>query len=355
MTGATTKETNWRRELLVSYGCMFLWISLSAVVILFNKYLLSYGDFPYPIGLTTIHMGFCSILAYVLVKSGVVQGVDISFDTYLRAIVPIGVLFSVVLWLNNAAYLYLSVSFIQMLKACQPASVFFLTVLFRIETYSHLTALNMAVIGIGVVIASAGEINFVVVGVVIQLIAIVSESVRITLIQILLQKRGIKLNPITTLYYVAPCCFVCLLLPLMLFEMDSMLTSEVSFVPMIPVLLVNASAAFVLNLSVFLLIGKTSALTLNIAGVVKDWLLIGLSVLIFKSPVTPMNLFGYSIAFAGVAWYNYKKIQAAKLKNETEQKAPEKGEEAALAFHEKEADPAIRVEAEETPLLQKSY
>ena len=30
-------------------------------------------------------------------------------------------------------------------------------------------------------------------------------------------------------------------------------------------------------MAVFLLIGKTSALTMNIAGVVKDWLLIGVS------------------------------------------------------------------------------
>ena len=43
-----------------------------------------------------------------------VEGV--TFDVYLRAIVPIGALFSIVLWLGNTAYLYLSVSFIQMLK-----------------------------------------------------------------------------------------------------------------------------------------------------------------------------------------------------------------------------------------------
>lgn len=36
-----------------------------------------------------------------------------------------------------------------------------------------------------------------------------------------------------------------------------------------------------LNMSVFLLIGKSSALTMNVAGVVKDWLLIFLSVLMF--------------------------------------------------------------------------
>ena len=38
------------------------------------------------------------------------------------------------------------------------------------------------------------------------------------------------------------------------------------------VLLSNGTIAFGLNLSVFLLIGKTSALTMNVAGVVKDWL-----------------------------------------------------------------------------------
>lgn len=36
-----------------------------------------------------------------------------------------------------------------------------------------------------------------------------------------------------------------------------------------------------LNMSVFLLIGRSSALTMNIAGVIKDWLLIGLSVLLY--------------------------------------------------------------------------
>lgn len=45
-------------------------------------------------------------------------------------------------------------------------------------------------------------------------------------------------------------------------------------------------------MAVFLLIGKTSALTMNIAGVAKDWMLIGLSVWMFKSAVSGLNLFG---------------------------------------------------------------
>ena len=45
-------------------------------------------------------------------------------------------------------------------------------------------------------------------------------------------------------------------------------------------------------MAVFLLIGKTSALTMNIAGVVKDWMLIGLSVLMYASPVDAIELGG---------------------------------------------------------------
>jgi hypothetical protein len=45
--------------------------------------------------------------------------------------------------------------------------------------------------------------------------------------------------------------------------------------------------------AVFLLIGKTSALTMNIAGVIKDWMLIFFSYYIFRAPVTKLNLAGY--------------------------------------------------------------
>lgn len=47
------------------------------------------------------------------VRTGVVPSANLSRETYMKAIVPIGALFAVTLWLSNAAYLYLSVSFIQ--------------------------------------------------------------------------------------------------------------------------------------------------------------------------------------------------------------------------------------------------
>lgn len=54
----------------------------------------------------------------------------------------------------------------------------------------------------------------------------------------------------------------------------------------------------------------------------RDWLLIGLSALIYRNPVTRLNLIGYSIAFAAVAFYNQIKI-AAQLAASKQNSQPE--------------------------------
>jgi hypothetical protein len=50
-------------EALVAYTYVGVWISLSAGVILYNKYILTVFGFPFPVALTMIHMTFCSSLA----------------------------------------------------------------------------------------------------------------------------------------------------------------------------------------------------------------------------------------------------------------------------------------------------
>ena len=154
-------------------------------------------------------------------------------------------------------------------------------------------------------------------GVLFQLGSICTESNRIVLVQMLLQSKGVKLNPITSMYYILPCCFVFLLLPWAVIEYPRLAAAAAD--PAGPtffdanggfVFMTNAAAAFTLNCSVFLLIGKSSALTMNIAGVVKDWLLIYLSWMIFAGPITALNLIGYSIAFSAVCWYNYVKLKS---------------------------------------------
>ena len=65
--------------------------------------------------------------------------------------------------------------------------------------------LNMQLVSVGVVISSYGEIHFNVVGTLYQVTGIFAEALRLVLTQVLLQKKGLTLNPITSLYYIAPC------------------------------------------------------------------------------------------------------------------------------------------------------
>jgi hypothetical protein len=178
-------------------------------------------------------------------------------------------------------------------------------------------------------------------GVLFQLGSICTESNRIVLVQILLQSKGVKLNPITSMYYILPCCFAFLIIPWVAIEYPRLSAASADGRVWLDahgcaIFLSNAVMAFTLNCSVFLLIGKSSALTMNIAGVVKDWMLIYLSWVIFAGPITPLNLIGYGIAFSAVCWYNYVKLRAmsadnAKKEGEKLAEAGEGDEEAAGA------------------------
>jgi hypothetical protein len=111
------KEGTVAAQVLINTVYVTVWIALSGTVILYNKWILAYYGFPYPITLTMWHMAFSGGLAFLIIRGGyVVPANGINAEVYLRAIVPIAALFSGTLWLGNAAYMYLSVSFIQMLK-----------------------------------------------------------------------------------------------------------------------------------------------------------------------------------------------------------------------------------------------
>ncbi|KAM0901535.1 hypothetical protein ACQ4PT_019938 [Festuca glaucescens] len=325
-SSSTPQPTSVLTSVLLSYAYVALWISLSFTVIVYNKYILDpkMYDWPFPISLTMIHMAFCASLAAALVR--VLRLVDLpssppmTFSLYAATVVPIGALYALSLWFSNSAYIYLSVSFIQMLKALMPVAVYSLAVAFRTDSYRRASMLNMLAISAGVAVAALGEARFDVFGVTLQLAAVAAEATRLVLIEILLTSRGIKLNPVTSLYYIAPCCLLFLAVPWTIVELPRLRTAGNTVRPDLLVFGTNSLCAFALNLAVFLLVGKTSALTMNVAGVVKDWLLIAFSWTVIKDTVTPVNLAGYAIAFLGVAYYNHAKLQGLKAK-EAERKA----------------------------------
>ena len=141
----------------------------------------------------------------------------------------------------------------------------------------------VSVMCVGVGIASYGEIEFDLPGLLLQLASITAEAARLVVTQRLLQGHLPKgSSPLVSISLFAPWSLL-FLLPVALTQEPLALEAlgEVG-----GLVLGNTLTAFTLNIAVVILVAQTSGLTLTLAGIIKDILLIGASVYFFLSPIT---------------------------------------------------------------------
>lgn len=112
---------------------------------------------------------------------------------------------------------------------------------------------NVSLIVIGVVLASFGEIDFVLIGFLYQLGGIVFEATRICMVEKLLNGDEFKMDPLVSLYYFAPVCAAMNVLIALLWEVPKCTMAEIYAVGLWTFFL-NALVAFALNCSVVFLV-----------------------------------------------------------------------------------------------------
>ncbi|KAI0032872.1 TPT-domain-containing protein [Vararia minispora EC-137] len=300
---ATTPKSPGNKAKLSATIIIPIWIAISSSVIIYNNYLYNTLNFKYPVFLVTFHLTFSAIGTRALQRTTSlldgVKDVNMTKDMFIRSILPIGLLFSASLILSNSAYLYLSVAYIQMLKAFTPVSILLISWAFRISDPNRKLFVIVLMISCGVALASRGELHFDLVGFVYQAAAVAFEASRLVMIEILL--HGMRMDPLVSLHYYAP---VCAFINLLVLPFTEGLAPFYELARIGPLLLLsNALVAFGLNVAAVFLVGAGSGLILTLAGVFKDILLITGSVAIFGSPITPLQVFGYSIALGGLILY----------------------------------------------------
>ena len=295
---------------VASWIYIISWITISCTMILFNKAVLDQLKFPYPMFLTTWHMFFATIMTQVLSRTtNMLPGVKenkVNGDVVLKQIIPVTLFFATSLVMSNKAYIYLSVSYIQMLKAFTPVAVLVFSFFSGLEKTSMMELYIVTIICVGVALTSVGESFFSWTGFTFQSLGILAEASRLVMTNLLM--KNLKLDPLSSLYYIAPLCSFFIGIACFVFEFDDLPFDRMQTNDFLVIMLVNAGVAFALNVAVVLLIANTSALVLTLAGIVKDILLVFLSIAIFGSPVTPLQYFGYSIALLGLNLHKeYKK------------------------------------------------
>lgn len=136
-----------------------------------------------------------------------------------------------------------------------PVAVLLTTWAMGVAPPSMKTLGNVSFIVIGVVIASYGEIEFNLTGFLYQAGGITFEATRLVLVQRLLSSAEFKMDPLVSLYYFAPVCAIMNGVTALVLEVPGMTMNNVYDVG-IPMLVANASIAFLLNVSVVFLVGR---------------------------------------------------------------------------------------------------
>jgi len=233
---------------------------------------------------------------------------EVTAQVWLTKLMPIAALFSASLAMGNRAYIYCSVAFIQMVKASHAVMTYLLNALVGAELFMWTKFRLVTLVCFGVMLAVTGELNFNMTGFLCQCFSSVSECTRVVLIGLLLNKSGLKMDPLTALSYYAPLCLVFLVPFAILTELPSDwgafaadFQQEVGF----GWLALNGLVAFALNLSVVLLINATSPVVYILCGVMKDVAIIAGSMVALNQPVAMQQVMGYVAAVVGIQVFNF--------------------------------------------------
>lgn len=283
-----------------------IWICLAMSVILFNKVIISIWDFNYPIFLTFSQSAFALIATQLMSNSPlnfIMPGVrenKISTGDYLTKVGPIALCFSVNIVCANKVYTYLSLGFIQMLKAMGPIPMLIGNILAGREKASIPLISVVLLVSIGVASTSVGELHFSWIGFLLQITSTLADATRCVLSDIIL--KGINLDPLSLVYYISPLSSLFLGLMFMMFEFDTFPFHSWQPVFM-GVILLNCILVFALNIAVYSVLGKTSSMIMSLTGPLKDVTLISISYFLFASPVTMAQVTGYSVTLIGLEIY----------------------------------------------------
>lgn len=222
-------------------------------------------------------------------------------------IVPVASVLTFEICFNNLGLRFIPVSFVQTVRSLTPLCTALLSVALLKKQLSRRALLTLIPICIGVGLSTVEEVSFHAGGFCATLFSCLLTATKLALTSRLFVN---KMDPINALCYMAPVGFIVLSPIALLLE-----GRAVSYwlaqrnILSLDVLLVAVSTLFalLLNLSIFLLLERTNAVAVAVAGNFKVLVTIVISVIIFQNPITPVGAAGCAIALAGCTTYGMLK------------------------------------------------
>ena len=285
------------------------------LLIMSNKNVLSNIGFAFPLTLSFLTLSFSWAVCWLSIKVGLVEFrqkkiVDRRF--YITNILPIGALSAGTIVLGMASYLFLTVSFVQMIKAFTPVMTLVFMTSFGLTQPSRQTISCVLIICLGTCFAGLGEVNFSIVGMGCMLSAQMCEALKLVFIQVML--KNFKFNVVETLYYVTPISAAWVLIFASIIEFrhfdwntwEMVVENKGAFI-------FSSLMAISTNAINAVVIQYTNALMLKLIATARNGALVLFNAMVLGEVVTPIQFCGYSVSLAGFLLYNalLRRIQDA--------------------------------------------
>ncbi|KAG8659872.1 probable sugar phosphate/phosphate translocator At1g06470 isoform X2 [Manihot esculenta] len=311
-------------DVLKTLFFILVWYTFSTFLTLYNKTLLGddLGKFPGPLLMNTVHFSMQAVLSNCITwfwSHRFHLTVSMTWRDYFMRVVPtaLGTAFDVNL--SNASLVLVSVTFATMCKSASPIFLLLFAFAFRLESPSIKLLGIIIIICVGILLTVAKEAEFEFWGFIFVMLSAVMSGFRWCMTQILLQKEeyGLK-NPLTLMSYVTPVMAIATALlslifdPWYEFKKSSYFDNSWHIARSCLLMFFGGALAFFMVLTEFVLVSVTSAVTVTIAGVVKEAVTILVAVFYFHDEFTWLKGLGLLIIMVGVSlfnWYKYDKLQ----------------------------------------------
>ncbi|KAK9694750.1 hypothetical protein K7432_013295 [Basidiobolus ranarum] len=270
----------------------------SVGIVLCNKFVFDKYDFKFGTALTVIHFLVTFLGLEVCARLGFFEKKTIR----IKEVLGLCVSFCGFVVLTNLSLQHNTVGFYQMAKVLTTPCIAILQTVFYQKTFSTSIKLSLAVICFGVGIASVTDVSLNWVGTFFALAGVLVTS--LYQIWIGTKQKSLGVNSWQLLYYQAPISSLMLLCVVPIIDDLPGLMNYSYNIQNVSAILFTGLLAFLVNLSIFMIIGKTSPITYNVVGHFKTCLILVLGFFIFNYPVDIINISGIIIALIGIFSYS---------------------------------------------------
>lgn len=291
-------------------GFAATWALIGICVILFNKCLFMESGagfgFPRPVLLNWLHM-FCTAafthLIRIIRPDAMPTITSLNARTYFYTVVPIASLQMVSLCLGNIAYLYISVSYIQMVKNTTSAFVFLFSISMGFEELTFSKAIAVTLVISGMMLTTGGDQYFNLLGFVLQMSSTIAESCRLCCTKALMStKYSANLDPLSACCVSSSSVCVLLTIPMLIYDYPHVTFAEIWDLRL--VLCANALLVVCLNLTSMRFMKKVGPTTYALTGILKDVVLVVSLLVLFGSGIANLEALGFAVSLTGLFLYN---------------------------------------------------